>query len=72
MWGSSVCNILLMFCLGRGWTSRDELYDIVDQLIDSSFGLHELINIPELSILDPEVCMIPLVYSIDCFSVTRR
>jgi hypothetical protein len=29
-----------MFCLGRGWTPRDELYGIADQLIDpgSNYG----------------------------------
>jgi hypothetical protein len=41
-----------MFCLGRGWTSRDELYDIADQLIDPGLGLHEPIGILELSTLD--------------------
>ncbi len=72
MWRSSVRNIFLMFCLGRAWTPRDELYGIADQLIDSSLALHEPIGIPELSTLDPKMCMIPLVYSTDCFFVTRR
>jgi hypothetical protein len=63
---------VLMFCLGCGWTPLDELYGIEDQSIDSSLGLHEPIGIPELSTLDPEVCMIPFVYIIDCFYVTRR
>jgi hypothetical protein len=27
-------NILLLFCLGRGWTPRDELHNITEQLID--------------------------------------
>jgi hypothetical protein len=41
-----------MFCLGRGWTPRDELYGIVDQPIDPDLGLHEPIGILELSTLD--------------------
>jgi hypothetical protein len=49
-----------MFCLGRGWTPRDELYGITDQSIDPDLGLHEPIGIPELSTLDLEECMIPL------------
>jgi len=56
----------------RGWTPLDELYGAVDQSIDSSLGLHKPIGIPELSTFDLKVCMIPLVYSIDCFYVTRR
>jgi len=50
-----------MFCLGRGWTPRDELYGIVDQSIDLGFSLHEPIGILELSTLDPKVCMIPII-----------
>lgn len=38
-----------MFCWGRGWTPHDELYGIVDQLINPSFGLYEPIGIPEPS-----------------------
>jgi len=72
MWRSSVHNILLMFCLGRGWTPRDELYGIADQLIDPGLGLHGPIGIPELSTFDVEVWMIPIVYSVDCFYVTGK
>ncbi len=61
-----------MFCLGCEWTPRDELYGIVDQLIDPSLGLHEPIGIPALSTLDLEVCMIPLVYNTNYYSTTRR
>jgi hypothetical protein len=61
-----------MFCLGHGWTPHDELYGIADQLIDPGFGLHEPIGILELSTLDLEVCMIPIVYNTNCFFVTRR
>jgi hypothetical protein len=49
------CGDVPMFCLGRGWTPHDELYDIADQLINPGFGLHEPIGIPELSTLDLEV-----------------
>jgi len=66
------CGNVLMFCLGRWWTPRDELYGIVDQSIDSGFGLHELISILELSTLNLEMCMIPIVCSIDYFFVTGR
>jgi len=61
-----------MFCSGRGWTPRDELYGIADQSIDLDLGLHELIGIPKLSTLNLEVCMIPIFYSTDCFSMTGR
>ncbi len=61
-----------MFYLGRRWTPRDVLYGIVDQLIDPGLGLHEPIGIPELSTVDPEVCMIPFIYSTNCFSMTGR
>jgi len=61
-----------MFCLGCGWTPHDELYGIVDQWINLSLDLHKRIGIPKLSTLDLKVCMIPIVYSTDCFSVTRR
>jgi len=61
-----------MFCLGHGWTPRDELYGITDQSIDPGRGLHEPIGILELSTVDLEVCIIPIFYSIDCFSVMRR
>jgi hypothetical protein len=63
---------LLMFCWGRGWTPRDELYGITDQSIDPGLGLHKPIGIPELSTLDPEVCIIPIFYNTDCFSMTGR
>jgi hypothetical protein len=58
--------------VGRGWTPRDELYGIADQLIDAGLGLHKPIGIPELSTFDLQVCMIPIVYSTDCFSVMGR
>jgi hypothetical protein len=61
-----------MFCSGREWTPRDELYGIANPSIDLDFGLHESIGILKLSTLDLEVCMILIVYSIDCFSVTGR
>jgi hypothetical protein len=61
-----------MFCLGRGWTPRDKLYGIADQSIDPSLGLHEPIGILELSTLNPEMSMIPIIYSTDCFSVMGR
>jgi hypothetical protein len=61
-----------MFCSGHGWTPRDELYGIADQSIDPDLGLHEPIGILELSTFNPEVCMIPIIYNIDCFSVTGR
>ncbi len=61
-----------MFCWGRGWTPRDGLYGIADRLIDPGFGLHGPIGILELSTLDLEVCTIPIVCSIDCFSMTGR
>ncbi len=72
MWRSFVRNILLMFYLGHEWTPHDELYDIADQLIDPNFGLHQSIGILELSTFDLEVWMIPIVYSIDYFSMTGR
>jgi hypothetical protein len=49
------CGDVSMFCLGRGWTPRDELYSIVDHSIDPDLGLHEPIGIPELSTVDLEV-----------------
>ncbi len=61
-----------MFYLGRSWTPRDVLYGIVDQLIDPGLGLHEPIGIPELSTLDPEVCMIPFIYNTNCFFYDRE
>ncbi len=51
MWRSSMRSILLVFCLGHGWTPPDELYGIADQSIDPGLGLHESISIPELSTL---------------------
>jgi hypothetical protein len=66
MWESSI----VLF--GRGWTSRDELYGIADQSIDPGLGLHEPIGIPELSTFDPKVRTIPIVCSINCFSMTGR
>jgi hypothetical protein len=41
-----------MFFLGRGWTPRDELYGITDQLIDPNLGLYKPIGIPEVSTFD--------------------
>jgi hypothetical protein len=61
-----------MFCSGHGWTPRDKLYGIANQSIHPDLGLHKLIGIPELLTLDPEVCMIPIFYSTDCFSMTGR
>jgi len=61
-----------MFYSGRGWTPRDELYSIVDQSINSDFGLHKPIGIPELSTFDLQVCMICIVYNIYSFSMTGR
>jgi hypothetical protein len=49
-----------MFCLGCGWTPRDELNVITDQSIDPDLGMHKPIGILELSTLDLEMCMIPL------------
>jgi hypothetical protein len=46
MWWYSMRSIFKVFCLGRRWTPRDELYGIADQSIDPNFGLHELIGIP--------------------------
>ncbi len=59
-----------MFCLGRGWTPDDELYGIADQSINPGLGLHEPVGIPEVSTLHPEVCIIPIFYSTDYFSMT--
>jgi hypothetical protein len=56
---SFVRNNLLMFCLGRGWTPRDELYGITNESIDPDFGLYEPISIPKASSLDLQMCMIP-------------
>jgi hypothetical protein len=53
MWRSP--DVLLW---GHGWTPRDKLYGIVDQLIDPSLGLHEPIGIPKLSTFDLQLCMI--------------
>ncbi len=53
MWRSS--DVLLG---GHGWTPRDELYGIADQLIAPGLGLHEQIGIPELSTFDAQLCMI--------------
>jgi hypothetical protein len=71
-WRSSMQNIFLMFCLGCGWTPRDELYGIIDQLIDPGLGLHEPIGILELSTFDSKVCMIPIVHNTNYFFGTRR
>jgi hypothetical protein len=38
---------------------------------DPNFGLHESINILELSTLDWGVWTVPIVYNTDCFSLTR-
>jgi hypothetical protein len=65
-------TIFRCFYVGRGWTPRDKLYGIVDQLIDVGLGLHKLIGIPELSTFNLQVCMIPIICSIDCFFVTGR
>jgi hypothetical protein len=65
-------NIFLVFCLGHGWTPREELYGIADQSINLGLGLQEPIGISELSTLDLEVCMIPIVCNIDYFFVTGR
>jgi hypothetical protein len=51
MWWSSMRSIPKVFCLGRGWTPRDELYGIADQSIDPGLRLHKPIGIPELSTL---------------------
>jgi len=72
MWRSFMRSILLMFCLGCGWTPRDELYGIIDQPIDPDLGLHKPIGILELSTLDRRVWTIPIVYGTDCFSMTGR
>jgi hypothetical protein len=72
MWQSSMHSILKVFCLGRWWTPRDGLYGIADQSIDSSFGLHGPIGIPELSTFDLQVCMIRIVYITYSFFVTRK
>ncbi len=66
------CGDVLMFCWGHGWTPRDGLYGIADQSVDPGLDLHGPISIPELSTLDPKVRTIPIVCSIDCFSVTGR
>jgi len=62
---SSVRDNLLMFCLRRGWTPRDELYDITDQLIHPDLGLYEPIGILEVSTLDFQMCMIPSCYRLE-------
>ncbi len=66
------CGDVPMFCLGREWTPRDELYGNADRLIDPGLGLHGPIGIPELSTLNLEVRTIPIVCSIDYFSVTGK
>jgi hypothetical protein len=48
---------VLMFCLRRGWTPHDELYDIADQLIDLGLGLHGPIGSPKLSTFNPKKIM---------------
>jgi hypothetical protein len=58
MWRSS--DVLLW---GRGWTPRDELYGIANQLIDAGLGLHEPIGIPELSTFNAQLCMILTISS---------
>ncbi len=65
------CDVL-MFYWGRGWTPRDGLYGIANQLVDLGLDLHGPISIPELSTFDPEVHTIPIMCSIDCFSVTEK
>jgi hypothetical protein len=50
--------VYLIFCVGRGWTSRDELYGIIDESIDPDLSLYEPIGIPETSTFDLQVCMI--------------
>jgi hypothetical protein len=45
---------LFFFLVCRGWTPRDGLYGIVDQLIDPGLGLHGPIGIPKLFTLNPE------------------
>jgi hypothetical protein len=64
--------IFRCFVVRCRWTPRDELYGIVDQSIDPGLALHEPIGIPELSTLNLKMCMIPIVYSTDCFYVPRR
>jgi hypothetical protein len=56
-------TILRCFIVGRGWTPRDELYGIADQLIDPGLGLHGPIGILELSTFDLRLCMIIFAYS---------
>jgi hypothetical protein len=51
--------VLLIFCVGRGWTPRDELYGITDQSIDLDLDLYEPIDIPEAFTLTLQMCMIP-------------
>jgi hypothetical protein len=45
---------LSFFLVCRGWTPRDGLYGIADQLIDPSLGLQGPIGIPVLSTLNLE------------------
>jgi hypothetical protein len=72
MWQFSMHSIFKVFCLGHWWTPRDELYGIIDHSINPGLGLHEPIGIPELSTLDLEVCIIPIFYSTDYFSMIGR
>jgi hypothetical protein len=62
---SSVLNNLLMFCLGRGWTPRDEPYGITDLSIDPDLGLYKLIGILETSTFDLHMCMIPSCHCLE-------
>ncbi len=47
--------------MGRGWTPRDGLYGIADQLIDLGLVLHGPIGILELSTFNLQLCMILIV-----------
>jgi len=63
MMGQSFVHIvLLLFCVGRGWTPRDKLYGITDQSIDLDLDLYKPIDILEASTFDLQVCMIPSCY----------
>jgi hypothetical protein len=58
-------SIIQVFCFGRWWTPRDELYGIVDRSIDPSLGLREPIGIPELFTLNPKKTMCRLKLKFD-------
>ncbi len=49
-----------MFFLGRGSTPFDELYGFTDLLIDLDLGLYELIDIHEVSTLNPKKTISPI------------